>query len=1017
MEEVGTDTNKKKINSNLFLFDDVYHKLKANQNEIRCKSASIHKKITFNLNLKNNLTKGKEENKQIYYRNNNFFSNDLLKKEKNNTIELQLFSPNNNNKLNSNIKTINLSNLIKTNDSMKIDTTKQTSKRTRIFSGKYNSSHSFYNLSNSIQKENKKFLGLKKDKTKNRNHFSIININVDNNDTKEKINKTTLKDLELQKLLKKSKTIKFDKILNSNKNKINKENIKFLDFISSPFSYYLKKEKKYNIEKNVEKNKDESKNSYINLKKNYPIKYSFFDNTMNKIYHMVKFVDMENKEEISQNVILDSKYENQYKFHDFKIYGYELSPEIIYKINQDEKQKLIKIELEKLKKNNMFENFNEIKARKNQRTKFKKNYIPEFKLKFKNPSLKNKHYESIYKFHPIKYTPCPRKSAILKKKVIKNKFSLTNLEKHNSLIVHSKKQKFIDNLIKERNNEKKSKSLKIDFLKNKKIKSLLKNNEFKKHDNNYLDNEKDKKIEEETKNIQKGNDLINSDQIVKIDDKDKTKSENNNTKVINDNTSNKINISNINNNLNMNIYNYIPNIVQKQVSKDYNKTNQIAKEMDIFLMGNDSDKDDSLDISDYVDKINSVKRYKNRNSVGFFGGNNFITSAKNLTKQRISNVSLKKKNRKSSKRKSTKSTFSKEFNEKSSSIFNLDEENKSKINKPQKIKKETNVDDKSKKETKIESKKINVYLNKNDSNLIREVKNDPSFQKKLFEEINNENKLQENKKTYKPFYQTEKELLGNYNKIEEINNFEYKSKYYKKRIKPRQKKIRKQDKITKTQNKRNILKNQESSKNEEEEEERDFAKELEERISILKGKRGMKKSVTLDFIKQKYKEIEERKGQVDINEELTLNIEKLNSFNNIDLDSVEDIEYGKNVLLHKLREDIRYKILAGKCEKSEMDEFLKFENKINDYKINYNLKDENKIKEYVLLVLVKINEFIELLRIREGKKNEENRINKFINDLNYELDYNVPMLLSFKGKKCYSRNYSGYIPILSELKK
>jgi hypothetical protein len=27
------------------------------------------------------------------------------------------------------------------------------------------------------------------------------------------------------------------------------------------------------------------------------------------------------------------------------------------------------------------------------------------------------------------------------------------------------------------------------------------------------------------------------------------------------------------------------------------------------------------------------------------------------------------------------------------------------------------------------------------------------------------------------------------------------------------------------------------------------------------------------------------------------------------------------------------------------------------------------------------------------------------------------MLLSFKGKKCYSRNYSGYIPILSELKK
>ena len=435
MEERGTDMNKKKLNSNLFLFDDAYHKLKAQQNEMRCKSANIHKKITFNLNLKSNLTKKKEENKEIYFRNHNFFSNDLLNKEKNNTIDLQLPSSKNRNKLNSNIKTINLSNIIKTNDSMKIDTTKQTSKRTRIFSGKYNSSHSFYNLSNSIQKENKKFLDLKNKKTKNRNHFSVININVDNNDTKEKIHKTTLKDLELKKLLKKSKIIKFDKILNSNKKKINKENIKFLDFFSSPFSYYLKKEKKYNKEKKFEKNNDDYKNSLLNLQKNYPIKYSFFDDTMNNIYHMVNFINMENKEEISKNVVIDLKNGIQYKFQDFKIYGYEFSPEILYKINQDEKNKIIKMKLEKLKRDNLLENSKEIKSKKNQRTKFKKYYIPEFKLKFKNLSWKKKQYESIYKFHPSKYNLSPRKSAILRKKSIKNNFSHTNLEKHNSLII------------------------------------------------------------------------------------------------------------------------------------------------------------------------------------------------------------------------------------------------------------------------------------------------------------------------------------------------------------------------------------------------------------------------------------------------------------------------------------------------------------------------------------------------------------------------------------------------------
>ena len=53
---------------------------------------------------------------------------------------------------------------------------------------------------------------------------------------------------------------------------------------------------------------------------------------------------------------------------------------------------------------------------------------------------------------------------------------------------------------------------------------------------------------------------------------------------------------------------------------------------------------------------------------------------------------------------------------------------------------------------------------------------------------------------------------------------------------------------------------------------------------------------------------------------------------------------------------------------------------MNEYKINYNLKDTNKIKEYVLLLLVKFNEFMELLSIRENRKMEENRINKFVNN-------------------------------------
>ena len=172
----------------------------------------------------------------------------------------------------------------------------------------------------------------------------------------------------------------------------------------------------------------------------------------------------------------------------------------------------------------------------------------------------------------------------------------------------------------------------------------------------------------------------------------------------------------------------------------------------------------------------------------------------------------------------------------------------------------------------------------------------------------------------------------------------------------------------------------------------------------------------MEYINNKYKEIEGKKHKVDIKEELTQNLDKLKFFKNVNLDSVEDIEYNKNILLYKIKEDIRYKISIGACDKTEMQEYLKFENKLNEYKINYNLRDKDKIREYVLLLLVKFNEFIELLNIRERRKNEENRINKFINNLNYELDYNIPMSLLIKGRKCFSRNLNKNSSSLSEIK-
>ena len=100
-----------------------------------------------------------------------------------------------------------------------------------------------------------------------------------------------------------------------------------------------------------------------------------------------------------------------------------------------------------------------------------------------------------------------------------------------------------------------------------------------------------------------------------------------------------------------------------------------------------------------------------------------------------------------------------------------------------------------------------------------------------------------------------------------------------------------------------------------------------------------------------------------------------------------------------------------------MEEFEKFENKLNEYKINYNLKDTNKIKEYVLLLLTKFNEYIELEKKKKKRKTEETRINKFMNNLYFELDYNIPLSRMLKGKKCSAKNFNSNLSRLSEIRK
>ena len=137
----------------------------------------------------------------------------------------------------------------------------------------------------------------------------------------------------------------------------------------------------------------------------------------------------------------------------------------------------------------------------------------------------------------------------------------------------------------------------------------------------------------------------------------------------------------------------------------------------------------------------------------------------------------------------------------------------------------------------------------------------------------------------------------------------------------------------------------------------------------------------------------------------------------VNINTIEDIEYKKNVLLYKMKEDIRSKIKEGKYDINELENFNKFEDNINQYHLNHGSKDVNQVKEYFLLLSKKFSEFQEIMNDKETRLIEEERINKFLANLNFELDYNIPEALLKKGRRCRSSNLYKRLITLSEITK
>ena len=933
MEEKGTETNKnetnRKQNLNLMAIDELYYKLKTHQKNIRCKSANIN------------------NNKKKINANDSIFHNEFLNKEKNNSIELPQFSPPNSTIINRKNKTIDLTYLLKTNDSKGIDSTKQSTRRL-FFSGRTNSS-----IINRTKILDNKKKNLKK------KSLSVININADIEkyfDVNSKMYNKTTKDFNLQKLMKKSKMIDFKKFIDKNKdNKKNIEKAKVYDLMPGILLYI--KQKEYNTQKkfvekknNIKLNQNKNNELLIN-NSNYKVKYKFLDNIINNIYHIVNFVDIEKREEIKQNVIKD--YCNHLKklaTGDFKTYGYEFDPKIIKKQYQDEKQSLIRKKYKELKKEILNENLKNVAFQKMISPKMKNNYIPEY-LRIQNELWNKKR----------------RKFRNMKNMVDKS----TSVK---GLIDNQNKEENKNNII---NNEYSSNNSKIKL--NNDLKTIIKTKKG---------------------NIKKKT-LFNFNNF-KQDFK-------NNEPIDTDNSGSKKK--------------------EKTLLKDYNKIVSIFKADNFCLKGNN----DNIQIFNKEDIIEN-----NKNDSSFVKTKVVKKSTKNVarksSKKNIINFQKKKstilenRHNKINHKKQIilnnlkKEDLNRDFN------FNIIKQNI--INEEnQQIKKRNKKRKKSRKNTIIKNKNIRND-NKTKSSYNETKKSDISFEEIERRLIQRNTKIEisiintpNNDKQTQPNEEKDKKQELNYNKKKLDKKISIKEN--------RNQKNENVDGIEITEEKSQNI----SIKDEFEdlgEEEVNISQKVisDKRVTLLKNKLSKQsmdyfiqehKYNSLSYlINQKYKEIEKKNNDIGINinidDEISENQRRFSSFSGLNITSVEDIEYKKNILLYKLKENIRNKIKEGKYDINELDNFKKFENKINEYQINYNIKDVNKIKEYFLLLSRKFYEFQEEMNSRENQKIEEMRINKFIKNLNYEFDFNIPRSILEKGKRCRSCDLYRKLISLSEIK-
>ena len=97
------------------------------------------------------------------------------------------------------------------------------------------------------------------------------------------------------------------------------------------------------------------------------------------------------------------------------------------------------------------------------------------------------------------------------------------------------------------------------------------------------------------------------------------------------------------------------------------------------------------------------------------------------------------------------------------------------------------------------------------------------------------------------------------------------------------------------------------------------------------------------------------------------------------LNPKKEMEMKKTKLLLKLKHDVKYKIHIGEMKDSEMDNFNKFKKKINEIAL-----EGDNIELYIKQLEQRFHSYEKELKLKEEKRDEESRINSFIDSMKYD---------------------------------